>query len=191
MEQHNLVNLKEYIPNLLFDIRYATTNNFTEKEVYISNNCYLHIDAAKKLLKAKDYAQKLGYKIKIFDAFRPQEAQHILWNHTPDDNFLANPERGSPHSRGVAVDLTLVDTKTMKEVEMGTEFDAFTPLSYHNEVQNISPKAVSNRMILLGIMTASGFDHYMNEWWHYQLFDSKKYPLIEDKKAKTGLIFEI
>lgn len=187
---YNLINLKEYIPDLLFDIRYATKNNFTENEVYISTNCYLHIDAAEKLLKANTFAQKLGYKIKIFDAFRPQEAQEILWKHTPDDNFLANPERGSPHSRGVAVDLTLVDTENMEELEMGTEFDAFTPHSYHSEVEEISNKAIKNRLLLLGIMTASGFDHYRNEWWHYQLFGSKKYSLINDKEAKTGLIFK-
>lgn len=185
-----LVDVKNIIPEIVFDIRYATANNFTGNPVYLSDGCFLHADALECLKKAHIYAKKLGYNFKLFDAFRPHEAQEILWEHTPDENFLANPARGSAHSRGVAVDLTLID-KAGKELDMGTEFDEFSPLSYHTEIAGISGEALRNRALLLGIMSASGFDFYKNEWWHYQLFNAKNYPLIKDTEAKTGLIFKL
>ena len=87
--------------------------------------------------------------------------------------------KGSPHSRGVAVDLTLVDNKN-EELDMGTEFDEFSRLSYHR-CKEISAQSYKNRLILLGIMTDSGWDFFRNEWWHYQLFHSKTYPIILEK----------
>lgn len=171
---------------LSLDIRYATTDNFTGALVYQHAHCYLHKEAEAALVKALSMAQSLGYGFKIFDAFRPSEAQSILWAHTPDPNFLAPPERGSPHSRGVAVDLTLTDNQG-RELDMGTGFDAFTPLSHHGN-QEISVEAQQNRIILLGIMTAAGWDFYRNEWWHYQLFDSRSYALLDDATAGTHMM---
>ncbi len=184
--KHNLIEVTEDI-GVLIDIKYATSNNFTHRPVYNNAKCFLHIDAYNKLLTAIKFANKLGYKIKIFDAYRPAEAQYILWEHTPDINFLAHPEKGSPHSRGVAIDLTLVD-KNGDDVDMGTEFDAFTTLSFHSEIENISKEAQQNRLILLGIMSVSGWDFYNNEWWHYQLFNSKTYKLVFDKDHKIGIM---
>lgn len=169
-----------------FDIRYASYNNFTEKPVYSAAKCFLHVEAAVKLRKAIKLASKLGYRIKIFDAFRPSEAQYKLWEHTPDANFLAPPDKGSPHSRGVAIDLTLIDSDG-NELDMGTDFDAFTELSHHANTK-IPAAAQQNRFILLGIMTASGWDNYMNEWWHYQLFNSREYKIYTDLDAKTGMM---
>lgn len=183
---HDLKEITEDI-DVLIDLRYATSDNFTGKPVYKNARCFLHEEAYKKLLTAIEYANKLGYRFKIFDAFRPAEAQYKLWEHTPDENFLSHPEKGSPHSRGVAIDLTLID-KNNKELEMGTGFDAFTPLSFHTEVKNISEEALRNRAVLLGIMSASGWDFYKNEWWHYQLFNSREYPVIFDKDAKTEIM---
>ena len=159
-------------------IAYATANNFTGSPVYSRDGCYLHQDAAEALERAIKYAAGMGLRFKIFDAYRPPEAQFKLWEHTPDPNFLAHPERGSPHSRGVAVDLTLLDGSGA-ELDMGTEFDAFTHLSHHRCVE-VSAQAQQNRLILLGIMTLAGFDFYSNEWWHYQLFNSRNYDLIPD-----------
>lgn len=168
------------------ELAYATTNNFTGKPVYRPDaQCFLHPEAAQKLAKAIELAAQLGYRFKIFDAYRPAEAQFKLWEHTPDPNFLANPERGSPHSRGVAIDLTLLQDG--KEVDMGTPFDAFTPLSHHG-VTAIPIDAQRNRLILLGIMTAAGWDFYRNEWWHYQLFNSREYTLLNDSDAGTGMM---
>jgi len=160
------------------DIVYATTRNFTGKPVYARPACYLHADAAAALSRAAALAAPLGLKLRILDAFRPREAQFKLWEHTPDPNFLADPRSGSPHSRGVAVDLTLVDS-TARELDMGTGFDAFTPASHHGS-RDVSAEAQRNRHLLLGLMTAAGWDYYRNEWWHYQLFRPRAYPLLGD-----------
>jgi D-alanyl-D-alanine dipeptidase len=160
-------------------IAYATSSNFTGKPVYARPGCYLHADAAVCLTKAIELARTLGLRFKVFDAFRPSEAQWVLWNHTPDPDFLADPRRGSPHSMGVAVDLTLIDGDGC-ELDMGTAFDAFTPLSHHG-VLDISADAQRNRALLLGLMSAAGWDFYRNEWWHYQLFNPRgRYEVLSD-----------
>ena len=167
-------------------LAYATEHNFTGRPIYRHARCHLHADAADALRRAVDLARPLGYRLKIFDAFRPSEAQWVMWNHTPDPEFLADPRRGSPHSRGVAVDLTLLDGAG-DELDMGTGFDAFTPLSHHASLA-VSPAAQANRLTLLGIMTAAGWDFYRNEWWHYQLFNSRQYPLYSDSALAEGLM---
>ncbi|MEA2781630.1 MAG: zinc D-Ala-D-Ala dipeptidase [Rhodospirillaceae bacterium] len=168
-------------------LAYATAGNFTGKPIYRHARCYLHVEAAAALRRAVALAGALGLRMKIFDSFRPSEAQWVMWNHTPDPEFLADPRRGSPHSRGVAVDLTLVDAAG-RELDMGTGFDAFTPLSHHGSLA-ISPAAQANRFTLLGIMTAAGWDFYRNEWWHYQLFDSRRFPLLSDSTLPEGLMY--
>jgi D-alanyl-D-alanine dipeptidase len=168
-------------------IAYATADNFTGKPVYARPGCYLHADAAACLAKAIALAKPLGLRFKVFDAFRPSEAQWVLWNHTPDPNFLADPRRGSPHSMGAAVDLTLID-EAGEELDMGTAFDAFTPLSFHGALE-ISGAAQRNRAILLGIMTAAGWDFYRNEWWHYQLFNARaQYPVLGDSACPQPMM---
>lgn len=166
-------------------IKYATADNFTGKPVYKAAKCLLHKEAAEKLQTAIQLAKPLGYRILVFDAYRPTEAQWKLWEHTPDPDFLADPNKGSPHSRGVAIDLTLTDEAG--PIYMGTEFDEFSPLSHHGRT-DISEIAQKNRMILMGIMTTAGWDFYRNEWWHYQLFNSRSYPLYSDKDAGTGMM---
>ena len=160
------------------EIAYATARNFTGKPVYGRPGCYLHRAAAEKLALAIAIARPFGLRLKIFDAFRPSEAQWVLWRTRPDPNFLADPRRGSPHSRGVAVDLSLLD-EDGHELDMGTAFDAFTPLSHHGRT-DVSAEAQRNRLLLMGLMTAAGWDFYRNEWWHYQLFDARRFPLIAD-----------
>ncbi len=168
------------------DLAYATADNFTGEPVYARAACYLHQEAAEKLAQAITLAAAQGFRLKIFDGFRPTEAQQVLWNHTPDPEFLADPARGSPHSRGAAVDLTLIDGAG-DTLDMGTPFDAFTPLSHHGCTE-ISPTAQANRSLLLGLMTAAGWDFYSKEWWHYQLFDSRRLPLISDGELEQGLM---
>jgi len=168
-------------------IAYATAANFTGQPVYSRPGCYLHPDAATLLQKAVDLARPQGLRLKVFDAFRPAEAQWALWAHTPDPDFLADPKRGSPHSMGAAVDLTLIDASG-RELDMGTGFDAFTPLSHHANTE-ISPAAQKNRMLLLGLMTAAGWDFFRNEWWHYQLFSPRgKYPVLGDDALAQSMM---
>ena len=160
-------------------IAYATADNFTGQPVYSRPGCYLHPDAAALLRRTIALAQPLGLRLKIFDAFRPAEAQWVLWAHTPDPDFLADPKRGSPHSMGAAVDLTLIDSAG-RELDMGTGFDAFTPLSHHGSPE-IPVAAQHNRLLLLGLMSAAGWDFFRNEWWHYQLFSPRrKYLVLSD-----------
>ena len=182
----SLIEIKKQEFDVEFFIAYATENNFTGKPVYKNPYCYLHVNAAERLRKAIMLAKGLGLRFKIFDAFRPQEAQEILWAHTPDPEFLADPKRGSAHSRGVAIDLTLLNNQG-QELDMGTAFDAFTPLSHH-AVTEISKEAQQNRLLLLGIMTAAGWDFYANEWWHYQLFCAKDYPLLRCRETGTNIM---
>jgi len=163
---------------ILLDLAYATARNITGRPVYRRALCYLHADAAARLDQVVDLARALDLRLKIFDAFRPSEAQWVLWNARPDPDFLADPRRGSPHSRGAAIDVTLVDSAGA-ELDMGTGFDAFTPLSHHASTA-VSAAAQRNRFLLLGLMTAAGWDFYRNEWWHYQLFDARRYPLLSD-----------
>ena len=172
--------------DIVLSIAYATANNFTGKPVYKRGGCYLHKEAEKCLKEAIALANVLGYKFKILDAFRPSEAQWILWNHTPEPEFLADPRRGSPHSRGIAVDLTLIDGMG-RELDMGTSFDTFSRKSHHGSF-NVSPDAQRNRHLLMGIMTTAGWDFYRNEWWHYQLFNSKDYPLLSDSILRNSMM---
>lgn len=162
-------------------LAYATAGNFTGKPVYGAHaRCFLNAEAAALLARAAELARPLGLKLKLLDAFRPSEAQWVLWNHTPDPGFLADPRVGSPHSMGAAIDLTLVRRDSGEELDMGTPFDAFTPLSHHGS-QGIPPEAQMNRHLLLGLMTNAGWDFYRNEWWHYQLFEARaKYPVLSD-----------
>lgn len=182
----NLIEIAPSVFHVDVMIAYASEDNFTGRPVYSRPGCYLHRDAAALLTAAIDLAADIGYRFLIFDGFRPTEAQWVLWNHTPDPDFLADPRRGSPHSRGVAVDLTLIDNNDAP-LDMGTGFDQFTPRSHHGN-RDIPPQAQVNRHILLGLMTAAGWDFYRNEWWHYQMFDSRRYPLVSDSALDQSMM---
>lgn len=159
-------------------LAYATADNITGRPVYGRADCYLLQPAADALQRAIAQASRLGYRLRLFDALRPTEAQWKLWNFRPDPEFLADPRRGSPHSRGVAVDLTLIGADG-RDLDMGTGFDAFTPLSHHGSA-GVPAQAQANRLLLMGLMTEAGWDFYRNEWWHYQLFDARRYRLWND-----------
>jgi D-alanyl-D-alanine dipeptidase len=172
--------------DLFLDLRYATAGNLTGKPIYRRAGCYLHPDAAALLARAAELARPLGLKLCVFDAYRPPPAQWALWNHLPDPDFIADPRRGSHHSRGAAVDLTLA-TPDCRKLEMGTGFDAITPMSYHADLA-VSPEAQRNRLLLLGLMSAAGWDFYAKEWWHYQLFQPRRSPLIDDGAQAPALM---
>jgi len=174
-----LIEISSPIFDVDLDIVYATDRNFTGKPVYARPGCYLNSEAATLLDTAIILAKAIDLRLKVFDAFRPSEAQWVLWNHTPDPDFLAPPSRGSPHSMGAAIDLTLVDRDGV-ELDMGTGFDDFTALAHHGSLE-VSGVAQRNRALLLGIMTSAGWDFFRNEWWHYQLFRAReRYPVLSD-----------
>lgn len=168
------------------DLVYATKDNLSGHVIYKTPDCYLHERAAEALRQAVHLARPLGLRFKIFDAYRPSEAQWALWHALPDPEFVADPRRGSPHTRGVAIDLTLIDGQG-RELEMGTGFDEAIPQSHHGSTE-VSVTAQQNRFTLIGIMMAAGWDNYKNEWWHYQLFNSRDYPLIDQAQLKRPMM---
>ena len=163
------------------DLIYATPGNFTGATIYRRPRCWLHPDTAALLARAAGLARRIGLRLKVYDAFRPAEAQWVLWRHLPDPDYIADPRRGSPHSMGAAVDLTLIEAPAGGPgLDMGTGFDDMRPLSWHGDT-TISITAQRNRALLLGLMTCAGFDFYRNEWWHYQLFKPRgRYPVLSD-----------
>ena len=182
----DLVEITSTSADVEIDLVYATKRNFTGKPVYRRAMCLLHRDGFEALNRAIELARVLGLRLRIFDALRPSEAQWKLWDHLPNPEFVVDPRRGSPHSRGIAVDLTLVD-RDGHVLNMGTEFDAFTPLSHHGNLQ-VGAETQRNRALLLGIMTSAGWDFYRNEWWHYQLFNSGSYKLLSDRDLPSPII---
>lgn len=182
----NLIALDPKRDGYILDLKYATPNNVTGKSIYQSAHSYIHADAYPLLLKAQEQALSLGMRLKIYDCFRPCEAQDALWATCPDANFVTPPDIGSPHSRGVAVDLTLIDDSG-QELEMGTPFDDFTTDSFHG-CQTISIQAQKNRLILCGIMTVAGWQLYSNEWWHYHLPNHTSYPLVKNGQLPRSMM---
>lgn len=172
----SLVEITEASHNILLDLRYATKNNITGNRIYHDDRCFIHADALVLLKKSVILAKEQGLKIKVFDAYRPRAVQEALWAFCPNPDYVMPPEKGSLHTRGVAIDLTLVD-ENGQELDMGTPFDDFTPQSHHGAA-SISPKTAANRYLLLGIMMSAGWDFFQNEWWHYQVFKTRDYPLI-------------
>ncbi len=167
-------------------LAYATTNNFTGEQVYLKPRCFLHQEAIEPLEKAIDLAARLNLRLRIWDAFRPLEAQTKLFAHTPNPMYVSSPENGPRfHCRGAAIDLTLLDADG-NELDMGGEFDDFADVSHH-AYRDISREAQHNRLLLAGIMHIAGFEKYRYEWWHYQLPNFADYPVLKDADLKTGL----
>ena len=173
----NLIDISPPAFDLDVALAYATPDNVTGKPFYRADaRPYLRPKAVECLTAAIALARPLGLRLKIFDAYRPVEGQWALWRASPDREFVADPSKGGPHNRGVALDLTLVDASG-RELDMGTGFDALTPLSHHGRT-DVPPEAQRNRLLLLGLMTAAGFEFYTNEWWHYQLYNARDYPVV-------------
>ena len=174
----NLIEIKKSTFDVILDLKYASEDNILGKKIFLEDRCFLLEEAAMKLLEAINIAKDIGYYFKIFDAYRPSYVQEALWHFDPNPNFLSDPKKGSPHTRGTAIDLTLIDFDG-NELDMGTKFDDFTKNAYHLS-KEIKKEVKINRKLLLSIMTLAGFDFYHKEWWHYQLFNASNYPLIKN-----------
>lgn len=172
-----LIEISEKTHPIILDLKYGSKDNFTHQQIYDHSICLLHQQAIPLFEKAVELAAQQNLRFKVFDAFRPQKAQEKLWDIFPDSPYVADPKKGSNHTRGVAIDLTLID-KNSQELDMGTPFDDFTVQSHH--AGGCSPQVNANRYTLLGIMMTADWDFYNVEWWHYQLFDAKSFPLIAE-----------
>lgn len=148
------------------DMRYATTNNFLKEQVYDCDKCLLRKDAALALLKAHNLLKADGYRIKLFDCYRPLDVQKKMWAIMPDDRYVGNPYgTGSVHNKGAAVDLTLTDSLG-RELEMGTPFDHFGREAHH-AYTDLPTEVLSRRLLLKEAMEKAGFESITSEWWHY------------------------
>lgn len=161
------VNIKTYSDSFVFDMKYATDDNFLKSKVYDCAECFLRYKTVKSLIEANEKFLKLGYRIKIFDCYRPLDVQKKMWKLVPNPTYVADPTKGSIHNRGGAVDLTLVDNNG-NDVDMGTSFDHFGIESAHNYT-GVSDTVKSNRALLKSIMESCQFLSFKSEWWHYNL----------------------
>jgi D-alanyl-D-alanine dipeptidase len=161
------VNLKDYSQDFEYDMKYATDDNFLKAKVYDCAECFLRLKTVTALVEANKKFIEKGYKIKIFDCYRPLDIQKKMWKIVSNSKYVANPAKGSIHNRGGAVDITLVD-RFGNELDMGTSFDFFGIEASHN-YPNVSEEVKENRIVLKTIMTSSGFNSFDSEWWHYNL----------------------
>ncbi len=169
------VDLETLDTTLVEDVRYATTNNFTGKKIYDCAKCLMRYGAAKDFVKAQKEFLSMGYRIKIFDSYRPHSAQYKLWEIMPNINYVAKPDKGSIHNRGAAVDMTLVDSSG-QDLDMGTDFDFFGEKAY-STFTNLPDKVLKNRNLMWSVMYKHGFRKIRTEWWHLSHYSCMKYPI--------------
>lgn len=165
------------IPGIVLDIRYATNNNFTGKVIYTTPEAFLRKPVAEALRRVQDSLAHHNLALKIFDAYRPYSATLKFYEVYPDTNFVANPKSGSRHNRGCAVDLTLVEKSSQKEIPMPSFFDDFSEKA-NPEYSNLSDSVKANRKLLFDIMSHFGFTHYPTEWWHFDYKNWQNYKLM-------------
>lgn len=168
----SFVNLADYSKNFIYDMRYATKNNFLKEQVYNCDECYLRYKTAKSLINANNDFIKKGFRIKLYDCYRPLDIQKKMWKIVSDPNYVADPAKGSIHNRGGAVDISLVDSNR-KDVDMGTDFDFFGKEAAH-QYTGFSDSINNNRLLIKSIMIQNNFKIFDSEWWHYNLVDSNK-----------------
>lgn len=169
----NLVNISRLSQDFEIEMKYASKNNFTGQKIYPVPLCCMQIGTARKLIKANSELMQKGYRIKVWDAYRPFSAQKLMWDIEPNGDFVANPNKGgSIHNCGFAVDVTLVDI-TGRELEMPSEFDDFSEKASRNN-RNITETAAKNLALLTEAMVRNGFKIITSEWWHYYDKDFKE-----------------
>ncbi len=165
-QQNDFVLLRSLSNDFVFDMKYATPDNFLKQAVYDCGECYLRKSTAKALVKANEEFKSLGYRIKLFDCYRPLSVQKKMWKILPGTHYVANPAKGSKHNRGAAVDLTLVDAQG-KELDMGTPFDFFGKKAHHT-CTTLPKKVLENRKLLKDVLNKYNFKSIFSEWWHYE-----------------------
>ena len=181
VENNNpLVRIKDLIPDIKIELKYSTEDNFTNKILYNFKECYLHKDIVEELCKVEEDLKKHNLGLKIWDGYRPPYAQRYMWEVVQDSRYVG--EKTGRHSRGTAVDLTLVQLDTGEELEMPTPFDDFTPKAdsaYMGEGDGVSmPLAIFNRHVLKEAMEARGLIQLDTEWWHFDLINWQLYPIL-------------
>jgi D-alanyl-D-alanine dipeptidase len=183
----DLVELVRLDPTIKLDVRYATANNFTGRAVYAEARAFLQRPAAEALVRVKRALRKKGYGLTVFDGYRPWSVTKLFWEITPADKkqFVADPAKGSRHNRGCAVDLTLHDLQTGRQVSMPGEYDEMSERSHINYAGG-TPEQRRLRDLLRAAMEAEGFAPYEPEWWHYDFKDWRQYPILNVRFSEVG-----
>ncbi len=176
--EKELIDLEKFIPKIVLDIRYATENNFTKTQIYNQAKAYARKPVAEALLEAQKEFNERGYGIKIFDAYRPYKATVKFYEVYHDTTYVASPYRGSRHNRGCAIDMTIIDLKTGKEIDMPTGYDSFRKEAWPTApVQD--PVIRKNREYLISVMERHGFKVNASEWWHFDFKGYKNYEVLD------------
>lgn len=176
-EDDEYVLVKKYMPDIYVELMYATENNFTGVRIYDFTDAYLRYGTVKKLANVQKELKEQGYRLKIWDAYRPFEAQQKLWEVYPDPNYVANPANGmKKHNLGGTVDITMVAADG-SVISMPTEFDDFSLKADRDYSDIEDEEAVKNVMILQNAMENNGFTGYQGEWWDYS--DTVEYEAVD------------
>jgi len=176
----DLVELTTIDPTIRLDVRYATSNNFVGRPVYTEARAFLQRPAAEALLRAHRALAPKGYGLLIFDGYRPWSVTKLFWDITPPDkhDFVADPKEGSKHNRGCAVDLSLYELVSGKEVPMPSAYDEMSERAAASYAGG-TPEARTHRELLRAAMEKEGFRVYPVEWWHFDYKDWRKYPILD------------
>lgn len=175
-----MIELKSKAPGILYDLRYASTDNFMNRQMYVPAPAatFLRLPAAEALGKAQHELSAAGLGLKVFDAYRPYSVTVLFWELVKDERYVANPARGSGHNRGIAVDLTLIRLSDKTELPMGTGFDNFSDTAHHS-FTNLPAQVLKNRQLLRSVMEKYGFKALETEWWHYYLPGGDRFELLD------------
>jgi zinc D-Ala-D-Ala dipeptidase len=176
----DLVELVALDPTIRLDVRYATTNNLTGRAVYAEARAFLQRPAAEALVRAHRALAARGFGLLVFDGYRPWRVTKLFWDVTPPDKreFVADPKQGSKHNRGCAVDLSMFDRQTGREVVMPSVYDEMSPRAYPTYAEGPA-EARERRDVLRAAMEREGFTVEPNEWWHFNYKDWKAYPILD------------
>jgi D-alanyl-D-alanine dipeptidase len=176
-EGSGLVRVEAIDQHIVLDLRYASANNFTGKPVYPVNAALLQGDTALKLAAANAELMERGYRLKLWDAYRPYHLHQKLWEMAGDKRyFFADPKYGSVHNRGAAVDVTIVDARG-REMEMPSDFDDFSGRGHR--LASMSTAARANLDLLTEVMVRHGFQYIDFEWWHFEDISWWQYPILD------------
>jgi zinc D-Ala-D-Ala dipeptidase len=176
----DLVELTTIDPTIKLDIRYATTNNFAKRAVYTEARAFLQRPAAEALVRAHQSLKPRGYGLLVFDGYRPWRVTKLFWDITPPEKreFVADPSKGSKHNRGCAIDLSMYDLGTGREVAMPSAYDEMSPAAYPT-YEGGPPDRRVRRGLLRTAMESNGFTVEPNEWWHFNYKDWPQYPILD------------
>jgi D-alanyl-D-alanine dipeptidase len=174
----DLIPLESVRPPCLPEVRYATHGNFTGRVLYPTPRIFLHRDAARALARVQRDLRRRGLGLKVWDGYRPLSVQRKMWNLIRDERYVSNPDKNKGrHTRGTAVDVTLVD-RLGRELPMPSDFDDFS-VRAHRDYKGGTAEQRRNRRILEHAMQRHGFVGYPTEWWHFDLRDWQKYPPLD------------